>query len=633
MRMVVAASAALCVLAAASQGMAAPPPASAFGRIPAVIDAEISPNGQKVAVLGGASEERVVSIATIDRPELPILKLGDVEAIDLQWAGDDYVLTTVALWEGAGPKTIHRLVRHIAVTPEAKAVSRFLDSRTVNAYMVGQPILGVSEGPPPRVSVLELGESSSSRIVYAIWEVDPATGRGRMVEKGDDSTVGWDLDRSGAPRVRYGSGLDRTFVRPKSGGHWRKFEVAGSQEERRSYWGFSEPDDGVYLLSGKKLILKSIEGGQERVLAEAPFEVSDLLRDPHRNTAAGLVSTGERPTYQWLSPDLESAHATLTRAFKGRDVSLRGWSQDRSRLVARVAAPDAPGTWYLYDKGRKEISLLGEEYPELSGVKFGTTRWITYKARDGLEIPAYVTLPPNASPGARHPLVVLPHGGPALRDTYDFDYIAQFIASRGYAVLQPQFRGSEGFGDDFEDAGHGEWGGKMQTDLLDGVAALTASGDVDPKRVCVVGASFGGYAALAGASLHPDSYRCAASIAGIADLGQLMLESGRSHGRDSASLDDLRRMIGQVRPQVLAETSPAQHAAAIKAPVLLIHGDRDTVVSVQQSHRMAAALKAAGKAHELVILEGENHYLARSSHRTRTLEALETFLAKHLPVS
>ena len=155
----------------------------------------------------------------------------------------------------------------------------------------------------------------------------------------------------------------------------------------------------------------------------------------------------------------------------------------------------------------------------------GTTRWITYKARDGLEIPAYVTLPPRAPPkDARLPLVAPPHGGPRVRDAYDFDYVAQFLATRGYAVLQPQFRGSAGFGEDFVKAGKGEWGGKMQTDLLDGVAVLAAAGEVDPKRVCIVGASFGGYAALAGATLLPDAYRCAASIAGIGDLGQLILE-------------------------------------------------------------------------------------------------------------
>lgn len=263
----------------------------------------------------------------------------------------------------------------------------------------------------------------------------------------------------------------------------------------------------------------------------------------------------------------------------------------------------------------------------------GETRWITYKARDGLEIPAYVTMPPGAPKDARLPLVVLPHGGPRARDIYDFDYMAQFLATRGYAVLQPQFRGSSGFGDDFTKAGKGEWGGKMQTDLLDGVAALADGGEVDPARVCIVGASFGGYAALAGATLFPDAYRCAASIAGIGDLAQLMLEEGRLYGRQSGSAQALRDDLGSAdRAKVLA-MSPARQAASATIPILLIHGEKDTVVLPAQSERMAEALKAAGKAHELVMLKDENHYLTCSSTRTQTLEAVERFLAKHLPVN
>jgi dipeptidyl aminopeptidase/acylaminoacyl peptidase len=157
----------------------------------------------------------------------------------------------------------------------------------------------------------------------------------------------------------------------------------------------------------------------------------------------------------------------LSRAFKGQDVSLHSWSKDRTRFVARVTSPAAAPSGTSTTSPQGGVAA-GEEYPELKGAALGTTRWITYKARDGLEIPAYVTMPPGAASGAKLPLVVLPHGGPSVRDDFDFDFFAQFLATRGYVVLQPQFRGSGGFGEDFEDAGHGEWAGKMQTDLLDG---------------------------------------------------------------------------------------------------------------------------------------------------------------------
>lgn len=337
---------------------------------------------------------------------------------------------------------------------------------------------------------------------------------------------------------------------------------------------------------------------------------------------------------EWLDAEIAAAQGLLARAFKGKDVTLYGWSRDRTRFIARAAAPSSPAVWYLYDRSRKEISPLGEEYPELAGAVLGTTRWITYKARDGLEIPAYLTLPPGAQEDSKLPLVLLPHGGPTARDGYDFDFIAQFLATRGYAVLQPQFRGSWGFGDAFEDAGRGEWAGKMQTDLLDGVAALARTGQVDSSRVCIVGASFGGYSALAGATLYPGSYRCAASIAGISDLGLLLGSTRRYYGRDEIAMDELREEIGATSTAKIQAASPIQHAAAAaRTPILLIHGDQDTIVPPEQSERMSKRLRELNIPHEYVVLKNENHYLTRTATRTQTLEALEKFLAKNLPVN
>jgi len=643
------AAAACFVMAAPAQ--AAPPPASAFGRVPAVVDAEISPNGQRIAILGGTSEQRVISIATVDQAGLPILQLGEVEATRLRWAGDEHVIASVAYWHDAGPKQFYRIERHIAVTPEAKAVSRFFDNMTTTQYLVGgQPIVGMTATSPTRVLVNDLAEGSgadsmNTRLkrkglenasVRAIWSIDPATGKGRIVERGDYDTLSWDVDLAGEARIR--TDVDElthrisVFGRAKGKSQWTQLWAEGAGEPERTFLGYSEPDDAVYLeRDGKLLRRKLVDGAEEPVSDGGPS--MGLIWDVHRNAAIGVSAGGERPAIQWLDPEVGAAHGLLSRAFKGRDVTLAGWSKDRTRFLARVASPSSPGVWYLYDKPRKEVSPMGEEYPELKDAALGTTRWMTYKARDGLEITAYVTRPPGVAPGAKLPLVVLPHGGPAARDSFDFDYLAQFFATRGYAVLQPQFRGSAGFGQAFRDAGRGEWGGKMQTDLLDGVAALAATGEVDPGRVCIVGASFGGYAALAGAALHPDAYRCAASIAGVADLGQFLSEEAKLYGRATAGYEDLRGELGVTERGKLEAMSPARHASAVRAPVLLIHGDKDTVVLPSQSALMAERLKAAGKAYEYVVLEGENHYLTRSTTRTRMLEALEQFLAKNLPVS
>lgn len=648
MRSVLAASAALFVVASSVQ--AAPPPASAFGRVPAVVDAEISPNGQRIAILGGASDQRIISIATIDEPGLPILKLGDVETTRLRWAGDEHVIASVAYWhEPAGPKYAYRLERHIAVTPEAKAVARFFDNRTTTQYLVGgQPILAVTGTSPARVLINDLTEgmgadSMNTRLkrkgvenasVRAIWSIDPATGKGRLVERGDYDTVSWDVDLSGEARVRVDvdevTHRESVFGRAKGKTQWVQLWAEG-EGPATSFRGYSEPEDSILIEREGKLIRMGLADRTEEILDDGVGPLQ-LLWDTHRNALAG-IARGQDGKIRWLDADVGAAHGVLSKAFKRRSIAMAGWSKDRMRFMARVSSPAHPGGWYLYDKGRKEISPLGEEYPELSGAVFGSTRAFSYKARDGLEIPAFLTMPQGAISGGKLPLVVLPHGGPAWHDELDFDYLVQFLATRGYAVLQPQFRGSTGYGETHRNAGRGEWGGKMQTDMLDGIAALAAAGDIDAKRVCIVGISFGGYSALAGATLHPEAYRCAASVAGVSDLGMLLQEEGRLYGRASASFEDLREELGVADAGKIEAMSPARHVAAVRAPILLIHGDKDTVVLPSQSLLMAERLKAANIPHELVILPNENHYLTRTATRTQTLEAIERFLAKNLPVN
>lgn len=644
------AAAAACVGVSAE---AAPPPASAFGRVPAVVDAAISPNGQRIAILGGVSDQRVISIATIDQPGLPILQLGDVEGVGVRWAGDDYLLANIAFWEAIGDmRRSYRFERQISITKDAKPAAKLTASGMMggNQIMLDQPVLRITSGAQPRIMMVGLIDSSGAsatqdtRIkrkgeeggVRALWRIDPVTGQGGLSERGNFDTRSWSVDSTGEPRVRIDiDEINHRFSlygRPKGKSLWTALVANADFSERRNYLGYQESADAVLLAKDGKIVLRRLADGAVETFAE-DADASSLVWDPERGVVVGLAVGRERLAYRWLDPEIGGAHGVLSRAFKDRNVSLYGWSNDRTRFLARVSSPTSPPAWYLYDKARKEVSVLAEEYPELKAVALAPVTFMSYKARDGLEIPAYVTLPPGAAPGAKLPLVVLPHGGPAARDGYGFDFLAQFIASRGYAVLQPQFRGSVGFGRELEAAGRGEWGGKVQTDLLDGVSALAASGRIDASRVCIVGASFGGYSALAGAALHPDAYRCAASINGMSDLSQMINDDVRLYGRDSESVGELRSMLGSASAELLAATSPARHAGKVQAPVLLIHGDKDTVVQPSQSRLMAERLRAAGKPHELIILEGENHYLARAVHRTRTLEALEAFLAKHLPAN
>ena len=227
--------------------------------------------------------------------------------------------------------------------------------------------------------------------------------------------------------------------------------------------------------------------------------------------------------------------------------------------------------------------------------------------------------------------MVLPHGGPQARDYLAFDWLVQFLSSRGYAVLQPQFRGSTGFGDAFREAGYRQWGGLMQDDVTDGVHAMIEQGIADPHRICIVGASYGGYAALAGAAFTPDLYSCAASISGVSDLPALMREEVPLYdGIISNSMSDWKAHIGGPNDSNLAAKSPINSVKAIKIPILIVYGTGDSIVPNAQSEKMASALKSAGKTVTVAVLAGEDHWLSRTESRVQLLKELETFLGKNL---
>jgi dipeptidyl aminopeptidase/acylaminoacyl peptidase len=288
---------------------------------------------------------------------------------------------------------------------------------------------------------------------------------------------------------------------------------------------------------------------------------------------------------------------------------------------------------YLYalvDTGTGKTAGIGEAYEGL-GRPLEVKR-VVYPAADGLRIAALLTLPAGRS-AAKLPLVVLPHGGPATADVGYFDWWSQAIAAQGYAVLQPDYRGSD-LGWTFMSAGFGQWGRKMQTDLSDGVRYLAKEGVVDPARVCIVGGSYGGYAALAGVTLDAGVYRCAVSVAGISDLSRfLKWNNARTalSGRESERFWDRYMGAKGVDDPVLATISPLKHIDAANVPVLLIHGRDDTVVPFEQSQIMYDALKAAGKPVQLVDLKQEDHWLSRGETRLQMLQSTVAFLRANNP--
>jgi dipeptidyl aminopeptidase/acylaminoacyl peptidase len=383
----------------------------------------------------------------------------------------------------------------------------------------------------------------------------------------------------------------------------------------------------------KGLSLLSLTDGKLTDLYYEPlYDVPGAIKDVWSGRVVGAGYTSHVWNQVFFDPALKQVHDKLEADFPGMSVQLESWDAARNKFVFGIEGPRQPTTFYLYNQQNKTVQKLGRTYTNLLPSDLSEVRVYDYKARDGLKIPAYLTVPLGKEV-KNLPVVILPHGGPWARDDLDFDWESQFLASRGYAVLRPNFRGSRGYGQAFEKAGHNQWGLKMQDDVTDGVKKLIADGIADPKRICIAGGSYGGYAALAGAAFTPDIYACAAAWAPVTDLRQkLVSDAHRSGGDDSWLISAQREYIGDRLhdAQKLDEASPAKAAGKIKVPVLLMHGEVDSTVPIEQSEIMERALKAAGKKVTFVRIPNETHNLQAEATRIRWLTELEKFLKENI---
>lgn len=627
--------------ASAPSGAARRSLAEIFGSLPSVSHVRISPDGNLLAwedESGPTPHAAIFDLRSKSFRNTYVIEKG-MTLRQLIWADDDTLLMTVSSARSGSALTGMRsaeFARTVALDAIPRGQQRVLlmDDRH-RQVVTGARLLAWHTDTPRSVVMSTWDYSLDSGWIHSVYSVDTRSGAAKVLEAGNQFTEQWVVDSHGSTLARsdWNPATRDYGVFAKQGLGWR--EIFQRNDDEVELVGLSERDASLMAIvpgkSGRReLWALPLDGSASRVvLADPDFDVMEVTRDEFTGAATAAVLGGPVRKVHWLDPQAETWNNSIARAFPGRNVEISGHSADAKRFIARVESPSSAPAYYFIDLTSHRADIVGEEYPELANVQLGQVKSISYAARDGTQIPAYLTTPPDST-GKNLPLVVLPHGGPEARDYFAFDWLSQFIALQGYAVLQPQFRGSTGFGEAFRKAGYGQWGHLMQDDVTDGVKALIGQGVADPRRVCIVGASYGGYAALAGAAFTPELYVCAVSINGVSDLPAMLGYENDHAGEKSSAVAYWREHIGSAFDPKVMDASPVRAAEHVQARVLLLDSSDDTVVPPAQSQEMARALQRSGKQVSLVTLPGEDHWLSTTTVRVQTLKQLETFLNSSL---
>jgi dipeptidyl aminopeptidase/acylaminoacyl peptidase len=625
---------------------------SVYGQLPAFEGVTISPDGSRVAYLGALGDTRHVLVKDMSdgRKLLDFTAAEGQKLRGLSWADNQRVLTTVSVttsvpfWLREYDEYFGVIAAEI-VTGNAWDVLKYAGGSANNAERLSR-VSGriVSRQLDGETSLFLEGIFSSDLAWSAVddlMQINLVKRTHKLIESrtryGQFDRL---LDERGnvTAAIEYDQEHHLWWLKVGTGGQLQPVMSGTSDIDLPDLQGF-DPD-------GKYVWLTTWQNG-ERHAAAVPLHAAgaapaaaaasglhreqwndELLDRRNDRVIAGVLDSMSEPRYEFVEPRLAAQWEAVRARLGLQHPRLVSYSDDFTRAVVLVQSAAGP-QYLLADMASATVAALGPSYRQLPAV--GEVRDIEYPAADGLAIPAYLTLPPGRQPKGL-PLVVMPHGGPESRDYGGFDWWAQALAFEGYAVLQPNYRGST-LSDAFRSAGDGQWGRKMQTDLSDGVAYLAAQGVIDPTRVCIVGASYGGYAAMAGVSLQQGIYRCAVSVGGVSDLHTMVSPHAeiRNHANRRGRYIERWLGVANLSDPSVDDRSPLHHADAVRVPVLLVHGRDDMVVPYDQSRRMADALKALGKSCELVDLKAEDHWLSRSATRLQMLEATVSFLKDNNP--
>ena len=612
-----------------------------FAALPMMDAPALSPDGQRIASRVAVNGEQKLIVADVAVGGKPVrsFALGENDLNWWRWVNDEWLIAGISA-ESNVEGTPWSISRVVSVRQDGSKMN--LLAKDVAAQNAGDVIWTARDGTP---RILLAYQSSIYYSDPGFWpqvdEVDISTGKRRKIVPSREFVRSWYADATGAVRMGIGyNDATRTaklLYRPDGKSSFRVVDRANRRRNETliapllftadpSRAIASDAHEGTEALY--ELNLDTLELGKK--LFDAPgFDIGSVEEDAAGTGLAGVHYVADAPSVHWFDANLAKIQADIDKAVGDRHARIVSTSRDGQRMIVHVGSADQPGAYYYYDTSAGAMSLLSrvsDRFP--TKAHFGPVKTIHYKARDGLDIAAVLTLPTGRE-AKKLPLILMPHGGPFARDAEEWDWWVQFLAWRGYAVLQPNYRGSSGYGAAFAEKGEGQWGLAMQDDLDDAVDWAVKEGIADAGRVCMVGASYGGYAAMRAAQRNGSKYRCAVSYAGVSDLGAMTRYDSRF--LNSATRKDWMK---EQAPDFSA-VSPVNFAAQFSTPILLMHGKKDRRVQVSQSRTMADRLKDAGKVagRDFIYVEQPlaDHHFTRQADRVEFLQQLDAFLKAHNP--
>jgi dipeptidyl aminopeptidase/acylaminoacyl peptidase len=626
--------------------LARPPllPVEEFFRKPEFAQMSLSPDGTHLAALmpvrtaAGTTRMNIMVLDFATRQPRVVTRVENQDVSGFVWANDNRLLffmdkdgnESFGIWAVDKDGT------------RGRVLAPALDSQIRDGGFVVRvtSLLDLLENDDEHVLVVNNERNVAFPDVY---RMNIMNGRKRMVQRNPGDVVSWGTDWDGNVVLAVARDGLRTIVRyrPPGSSDWMVLSDAGFGEPSLA------PASGL-LKDGRTLYVASTltpEGTrrdraaiytydiQTRQLGELVFEhpvvdVGAVAMSRKTREALWIPYLHERPEAHYLDPTWARIRATIDASLPGTINTITSLTRDENKAIISAWSSTEPGRFYLFDLENRRLEELASSREWLKSEYLAPMQPIRLTARDGLALHGYLTTPRGVEP-KRLPMVVNPHGGPWARDAYAFNPEVQFLANRGYAVLQVNFRGSTGYGQDLLMAGNREWGLKMQDDITDAVRWAIEQGIADPDRICIYGASYGGYATMAGLAFTPELYRCGINYVGVTSIPLLLESAPRAW---ASSMDTLKKQIGDPRADktMLEDRSPVNHAASIRAPVFMAYGRQDPRVIIKHLEVMEAALKAAGKPYEVMVKDDEGHGFRKFENQVEFYSAMERFLARHL---